>query len=355
MESAIRRVLSHGRFIDGPEVSELESQLAARAGVQFAVACSSGTDAILMALMAEGVGVGSAVLVPTFTFPATAEVVALLGATPVFVDVDLETFNIDPLQIGDGVLRAAQAGLTPRALIAVDLYGRPAPYRELETACEAAELLLIADAAQSFGASLDRVPVGNLAPVTTTSFFPAKPLGCYGDGGCVFTDDAARAGLLASIRAHGRGSDKYDIVRAGLNARLDTVQAAVLLEKLSVFDDELTLRRQAAARYTTLLEGVVKCPQTGDGSVSSWAQYTIRVARRADVIGQLDQAGVPTAVYYPRPLHRQPAYAAYRLPGQDFAVAERLSAEVLSLPMHPYLTEAQQEFVAAAVSSAVAA
>jgi dTDP-4-amino-4,6-dideoxygalactose transaminase len=294
------------------------------------------------------------VLVPTFTFPATAEVVALLGATPVLVDVNSETFNTDASLVGNAVEAARAAGLMPRALIAVDLYGRPAPYGELNAVCEKSGLLLIADAAQSFGASLGGSPVGSLAPVTTTSFFPAKPLGCYGDGGCVFTDDAVRADRLASIRSHGRGADKYDIVRPGLNARLDTIQAAVLLEKLAVFEEELGLRRRVAAQYHALLGSTVQCPPEDDeASFSAWAQYTVRVPRRSEVVAALDVAGIPSAVYYPRPLHLQPAYASYRLPGQDFTAAERLCAEVLSLPMHPYLTEPEQQKVAATVKAAV--
>lgn len=354
IDQAIARVLDHGQFIMGPEVGLLEGALAEFSAAKHAITCASGTDALLLPLMAWGVGPGSAVFVPAFTFPATPEVVALLGATPVFVDVDPETFNIDPGSLGDAIEAAKQAELMPTAVIAVDLFGLPADYDAINRLARAEGLKVVGDAAQSFGASLDGQTVGTLAEVTATSFFPAKPLGCYGDGGAVLTDDDELATLLRSLRVHGQGASKYDVVRVGINGRLDTIQAAVLLEKLAIFANELEARERVAARYSDALDGLVDVPRVPDAARSAWAQYTVQVDDREAVAKALGERGVPSAVYYPRPLHHQPAYETFpRAPG-GLATSERLASRVLSLPMHPYLDDAQQDRVIAAVKEATA-
>jgi dTDP-4-amino-4,6-dideoxygalactose transaminase len=351
IERALAAVIEHGQFILGPEVSELERRLAGCCGVPQVVTCSSGTDALLMSLLAWGVGRGDAVYVPSLTFAATAEAVALVGATPVFVDVDPGTYTLDP----DSLLAAARAtaGLRPAAVIPVDLYGQPADYPAVEKVAREFGLRVAADAAQSFGATLDGRRVGALADVTATSFFPAKPLGCYGDGGAVFTNDDELAGSLRSLRVHGQGVDKYDNVAVGLNARLDTLQAAVLLEKLAIFDDELEARRRVAERYRAGLTGIVDVPCLREGATSAWAHYTVLVGDRSRVAARLHAAGIPTAVYYPRPLHAQAAYATCPRPPGGLPVAERLAGQVLSLPMHPYLDVATQDRIIAAVRASI--
>lgn len=344
LSDAIQNVLCHARFIMGPEVEQLEEELAAWSGAAAAVSCASGTDALLLALMALDLGAGEAVVVPSFTFAATAEVVALLGAVPVFADCAPATFNIDGSTVDDALATARGLGLRARAVVAVDLFGHPAGYTELEAVADAASARLIADAAQSFGGSRDGRQVGSLAPVTTTSFFPAKPLGCYGDGGAVLCTDPEIARRIASIRVHGQGEHKYDHVRVGTNARMDTLQAAVLLHKLRIFGDELVVRRALASRYDYHLRGRVETPTVDEGVVSTWAQYTVLIDERDRVASELAGAGVPTAVYYPVPLHMQPAYRAYPS-APRMNVAEALAGRVLSLPIHPYLTEAQQDHV----------
>jgi dTDP-4-amino-4,6-dideoxygalactose transaminase len=343
VDEAIRRVLDHGRFIMGPEVERLEAALAEFCGAGHVVTCANGTDALGMALMAEGIGPGDAVLVPTFTFAATAEVVCWTGATPVFVDVLGDTFNMDPASLEAALAAAKKAGLKPRAVIPVDLFGQPADYDALLPIADAHGLWVLADAAQSFGATYRGRRVGRIGAVTATSFFPAKPLGCYGDGGALFTDDAALAARLRSLRVHGQGTDKYDNVRIGLNARLDTIQAAILIEKLAIFQDEIAARERIARRYRELLSNLVTAPCVIDGASSVWAQYTILLDRRDEVAAALKQAGVPTAIYYPRPLHRQTAYREFPTATPSLPVAEGLAGRVLSLPMHPYLDEATQE------------
>jgi dTDP-4-amino-4,6-dideoxygalactose transaminase len=342
LDEAIIRVLDHGQFIMGPEVADLETALAARAGT-IALSCGSGTDALVLALMALGAGPGDAVLVPTFTFAATAEAVALVGATPVFVDVIAATFNMDPSAVGPACDMAASLGLRPVGMIPVDLFGLPADYSSLTAVARDLDLWIVADAAQSFGAELDGRPVGSLAPVTTTSFFPAKPLGCYGDGGALFVTDPDMAELVRSLRVHGQGAHKYENVRVGMNGRLDTIQAAVLLQKLRIFDDELARRDAVAARYTAALAGSVATPAVPVGSTTAWAQYTVLVDRRDEVAATLRDRGIPTAVYYPVPLHRQPAYAASPSWPDELPVAEQLAPRVLSLPMHPYLEPPTQD------------
>lgn len=349
VDSAVMQVLGHGQYIMGPEVAELETELARRAGVRAAVSCGSGTEALLLPLMAWQVGPGDAVFVPSFTFPATAEVAVLLGATPVFVDVRADTFNLDPGSLRAAVKYAAAQGLRPRAVIAVDLFGQPADYAAIVDVVSEDNLLLLADAAQSFGASYCSKPVGSLGDATATSFFPAKPLGCYGDGGAVFTDDESLADVMRSIRSHGEGESRYDIVRVGINGRLDTIQAAVLLQKLEIFDEELATRDQVAQRYSQSLAHSVVTPVLLTGVTSAWAQYTLQLEGRDRLRRDLDQAGIPTAIYYPRPLHLQPAYRNGLLTDQGAPVAESLSQRVISLPIHPYLKAETQEMVIAEV------
>lgn len=355
IDAAIAKVLDHGIFISGPDVAAFETRLAAHCGAHFAVSCGNGTDALQLVMMAKGIGAGDAVFVPDFTFTASAEAIALVGATPVFVDVHPADFNIDAGQL-EAALKVVKAkGLTPRAVMAVDLFGLPADYDRLNAFCDTHGLLLIADGAQSFGAALRGRNVGTLAPVTTTSFFPAKPLGCYGDGGAVLTDDSELAAVLKSLRVHGQGTDKYDNVRIGVNSRLDTIQAAILTCKLDIFTDEIDKRQVVAARYTEALRNRVVTPTVRDDAVSVWAQYTLRIpdGRRDEVAAKLKAAGVPTAIYYSKPLHRQTAYRQYHL-GTDVAASERLSQETLSLPMHPYLDEATQGRIVSEVIKALA-
>jgi dTDP-4-amino-4,6-dideoxygalactose transaminase len=349
LEAAITRVLAHGQYIMGPEVVGLERELAAFTGARHAVTCASGTDALALALAALEVRQGDAVLVPSFTFAATAEVVPWLGAVPVFVDVREDTFNIDPAGVALGVESARRLGLRPVGVIAVDLFGQPADYTALQAVTEKHGLWLVADAAQSFGASYHGRAIGRLARITTTSFFPAKPLGCYGDGGAVLTDDDEIAAVMRSLRVHGQGSDKYDNVRIGMNARLDTLQAAILLEKLAVFPDEIVARDRVAARYNASLADVVAVPHVPEGLTSVWAQYTVRALDRDGLSRRLAAAGVPTAVYYRKPLHWQQAYAQFPVAEGGCHVAERLSEEVLSLPMHPDLDDATHERIVTAV------
>ncbi len=355
IDAAIQRVLAHGQYIMGPEVAAFEAGLARFTGAKHVVTCANGTDAIAMVLMAKGIGPGDAVFVPAFTFVATAEPVASLGATPVFVDVEEDSFNLDPAQLDAAVAHAQSLGLKPRAVIPVDLFGLPADYRRIEVVAARHGFEVIADAAQSTGARLDNRSVGTLAPVTTTSFFPSKPLGCYGDGGAIFTDDDELAALLRSIRFHGRGTHKYDNVRIGLNSRLDTIQAAILIEKLAIFAEEIEARGRVAARYTAGLTGVARTPRPSNGATSVWAQYTLRFAagERDAVAARLKTLGVPTAVYYPMPLPRQTGYGRYPSAPGGTPVSDRLAAKVLSLPMHAYLDDGDIDRVVAAVRSAV--
>jgi len=353
IDAAIARVLAHGRYIMGPEVAELERRLAEFSGARHAIACSSGTDALALALMAEGIGRGDAVLVPSFTFAASAEVVAWLGAEPVFLDVLPDTFDLDPAGIEAGIVAARARGLTPRVLMAVDLFGQPADYDVIEPICAALGLTLVVDAAQSFGADYRGRRAGCIGRMATTSFFPAKPLGCYGDGGAVFTDDDDLAEVVRSLRVHGKGRDKYDNVRIGMNGRLDTLQAAILIEKLAVFADEIAARQAVAGRYAQGLGDLVAVPRVIEGATSVWAQYTVQVADRDGVAARLKAAGVPSAVYYPKPLHRQTAYRGFAVAGNGLPVCDALARRVLSLPMHPYLEATTQAHIVAAVAAAV--
>jgi dTDP-4-amino-4,6-dideoxygalactose transaminase len=357
IDAAMVRVVDHGGYIMGPEVETLEAQLSAFCGARHVISCANGTDALGLVLLAKEVGPGDAVFCPTFTFAATAEVVAWLGATPVFVDSLADTFNIDPNSLEAAVKVAKKKGLRPTALIPVDLFGQPADYDAIEPICARQGLWILSDAAQSFGASYRGRKVGSIGLATTTSFFPAKPLGCYGDGGAVFTDDAELATIMRSLRVHGQGTDKYDNVRIGINGRLDTIQAAVLIEKLKIFKDEIGARDKVAARYNRLLRDIAITPTMLEGATSVWAQYTLRLPgfERAAFQASLKAAGVPTAVYYPRPLHQQTAYKEYPIAGNGLPISERLAAEVVSLPMHPYLDEATQDRIVDAVKGALAA
>jgi dTDP-4-amino-4,6-dideoxygalactose transaminase len=355
IDAAVGRVLTHCQFIMGPEVRAFEAELAAFCGAKHVVTCASGTDALVLSLRALGVGPGDAVICPSFTFCATAEVAALVGATPVFVDVDATTFNIDVNGIAGAVETAKAAGLTPKAIIPVDLFGLPADHAAIAAAAQAANLFVVDDAAQGFGATYRNRRLGTFGHATATSFFPAKPLGCYGDGGAVMTDDAALADVMRSVRVHGQGSDKYDNVRIGLASRLDTIQAAVLSEKLKIFPEEIEARNVAARRYAEGLADVVMVPTVPEGFVSVWAQYTIRVdgGRRDALATALKAEGIPTAIYYPIPLHRQQAYKQFPIGKAGVAVSDRLAGEVISLPMHAYLDAGTQDRIMDAVRRAL--
>ncbi len=347
IEAGMKRILDHGQYIMGPEIRELEAKLAAFTGARYAVAVASGTDALLMPLLAENVGRGDAVFVPTFTFIASAGAVALTGATPVFVDIDRETFNIDPASLEGAIQKIiAEKKLKPKGIMPVDLFGQPADYGAIQAIADKHRLFVLEDAAQSFGAGQKGRKAGALARVAGTSFFPAKPLGCYGDGGMVFTDDAAVHKQLLSIRVHGQGADKYTNVRVGINGRMDSLQAAVLLAKMEIFPEEIELRQQVAGRYDRLLARAVKTPRILPGNVSAWAQYSVLYPHRDKVIAKLRDEGIPTAVYYPIPLHMQQAFAGLGYRQGDFPVAEKTANEIFSLPMHPYLQPADQERIA---------
>jgi dTDP-4-amino-4,6-dideoxygalactose transaminase len=356
IDAAVSRVLDHCRFIDGPEVAELEAKLAAFCGARHVVACASGTDALLMVLMAKGVGPGGAVLCPSFTFCATGEVVALLGASPVFVDVDEATFNMDAVSLKRGISTAKRLGLKPVGVIPVDLFGQSADHDAIATVAREEGLFVLDDACQAFGASYKGRRLGTSGLATATSFFPAKPLGCFGDGGAIFTDDANFAEILRSIRVHGQGADKYDNVRLGLTGRLDTMQAAILIEKLKIFEDEILARNVVAERYTQALADIVAVPRLADGCSSVWAQYTIRVPAGIDrdrFAAALKAKGIPTAIYYPKSMHQQTAYRHFPVTDNGLPVSEKLSADVISLPMHAYLDEPTQARVIEAVRAAV--
>lgn len=346
IDQAIARVLDHGQYILGPEVPELEARLAAFCGVKHAVTCSSGTDALMMALMAKNLQPGDAVVVPSFTFAATAEVVALLGGIPLFADVDESTFNLDADSLKVALMTARQLDLTVAGVISVDLFGQPCDYEPLECIIKENNIWLISDAAQAFGASYRGRPVGSIGEMTATSFFPAKPLGCYGDGGAILTDDDQLDSVLRSLRVHGQGNDKYDNIRVGINGRLDTIQAAILLEKLAIFPGEIASRERAAGLYDEILPAGVQRPARLDQSTSVWAQYTIRVPTRDRIVAGLKASAVPAMVYYPIPLHLQTAYERYPRAGNGLPVSTRLAETVLSLPMHPYLDTQDQQRIA---------
>lgn len=351
VDRAISKVLDHGQFILGPEVQELEKELADFANVPNCITCANGTDALVLALRALGIGRGDAVIVPTFTFAATAESVCNAGATPIFVDVQSDTYNIDPESIETAIETAIQNQLTPRAIISVDLFGLPADYARLSELAKAHNLKLIADAAQSFGAKAYEKPVGSLANVTTTSFFPAKPLGCYGDGGAVFTQDQEVANQIKSLRVHGKGADKYDNISIGYNSRLDTLQAAILLVKLSRLTSEIAKKdvvaKQYSQRLSEKLSEVLTTPNVINSSKSAWAQYTVQCdpKHRQAVTAFLKDKGIPTAIYYPTPLHKSTAYKHYPKAGATLPNADLLAQSVFSLPMHAYLSDENIDLV----------
>jgi dTDP-4-amino-4,6-dideoxygalactose transaminase len=358
VDEAVSRVLTHCQFINGPEVTQLEAALAAFSGAKHVVSCASGTDALLMVLMAKGVGRGDAVFCPSFTFCATGEAVALTGATPVFVDVDEATFNMDAGSLKRGIATAIKRGLQPRAVIPVDLFGQSADHDAIGRVAEAEGMFVLDDAAQAFGASYKGRRLGTFGLVTATSFFPAKPLGCFGDGGAIFTDDAELAETLRSIRMHGQGSDRYDNVRLGLTGRLDTLQAAILIEKLKIFEDEIAARNVVAERYARGLGNIVSVPRLASGCTSVWAQYTIRLPKGSDrdaFAAALKAQGIPTAIYYPKSMHQQTAYRDFPVADGGVPISEALSDDVISLPMHAYLDEPTQERIIRAVRGALAA
>ena len=351
IDEAIERVLAHGQYILGPEVHRLEEQLALYTGRKYAVSCANGTDALHLVLLAQGVGPGDAVFVPSFTFAATAEVVSLVGAMPVFVDVHADTFNMDGASLREAceMVRRAKE-LKPCGVIGVDLFGQSADYDALNSVASEYGMWFMVDAAQSFGALSSSRQSCSYGVAATTSFFPAKPLGCYGDGGAVFVDDEELALKLRSLRMHGQGEHKYDTVHVGLNSRLDTLQAAILLEKLAIFPEEVGRRNGIAARYNNALDDLVETPFIGEHASSVWAQYTIKLKGRDDVADALKQRGIPTAIYYPRPLHQQKAYCNGLLPPGGLPLSEALASEVLSLPMHPYLDEQTQDRIVGALA-----
>ncbi|WP_207485273.1 DegT/DnrJ/EryC1/StrS family aminotransferase [Arenibaculum pallidiluteum] len=351
IEAAIARILDHGHYIMGPEVAELERRLAAFSGARHAVSCASGTDALVMALMALGLRPGDAVVVPSFTFCATAEAVMLLGGVPILADVREDTFNLDPASLKEAVLTARAQGLPLRGVITVDLFGQPCDYGAIEPIVRESGCWLVCDAAQAFGAEWNGRKVGTIGDITTTSFFPAKPLGCYGDGGALFTEHDETAEILRSLRVHGQGQDKYDNVRIGLNGRLDTIQAAILIEKLAVFEAEIAARNRVAVRYGKLLPPGLICPVLAAGATSVWAQFTVRTPDRDALLGRLRAQGLPAAVYYARPLHRQQAYRHCPCASEDLPTSDRLAGSVLSLPMHPYVTAEEQAHVADALGA----
>lgn len=352
LRERVDAVFAHCRFVMGPEVTELEQRLADWCGAKDCVGVSSGTDALQIVMMAENIGRGDAVFLPAFTYTATAEVPLVLGATPVFVDVDPDTFQIDPDHLRARIRAVREAGkLTPRAIVGVDLFGQPAPWEQLRKIAQEEDLFLLADCAQAFGADLNGKPLGREATATTLSFFPSKPLGGYGDGGAILTDDPERADLYRSLRTHGEGKTRYEVLRTGMNGRLDTIQAAVLLAKLDGFKQELARRDEIARAYDTGLADVVQVPARVPNSASAWAIYAILVkdpAEREPLQARLKERGVPSAIYYPLPLHKQPAYRDHH-DGSRLPVSEDLATRILALPIHPELTDAEVSRIIAAV------
>ncbi len=340
IDKRIHDVLDHGKYIMGPEVFELEEKLAEYVGVKHAITCANGTDALTLSLMVLDIKPGDAVFCPTFTFFATAEVIAFAGATPMFVDSDQDTFNICPKDLEKRIKKVIdEKKLNPKAIIAVDLFGLPANYPELERIAKKYDLKLIEDAAQGFGGTLNGQAAGSFGDIATTSFFPAKPLGCYGDGGAIFTNSDEYAALLRSYCVHGKGTDKYDNVSIGMNSRLDTIQAAILLEKLAEFPKELIVRRKVADKYEAELKDRFDTPQVSEGYTSSWAQYTVCSDEREFEMQAYQEIGIPTMIYYRTCMHLQTAFSELGYKSGDFPVSERLAKRVFSLPMHPYISE----------------
>ncbi len=355
MDKAVLAAVHEGNYIMGPQVKKFEADLSAFCGAKHSISCSNGTDALALVLMAKGVRPGQAIFVPSFTFVATAEVVAWLGTKPFFVDVLEDSFNMDPESLEQAIEDAKAQGLEPTGVIPVDLFGQPADYETLIKIADKHGMWVMADAAQGFGAQLNNKKVGTFGLATSTSFFPAKPLGCYGDGGAIFTDNDELAEIIISLRVHGKGTNKYDNVRIGMNGRLDTMQAAVLIEKLKIFPDELKSRQKIADYYDAGLKDVIKTPQLVDGATSAWAQYTLVLPEeinRDDFAAKCKAKGVPTAVYYPIPLSEQKAYSHYPKVSGGTPISEKLSRSVISLPMHPYLNADVQNYIIDVVKSA---
>jgi UDP-2-acetamido-2-deoxy-ribo-hexuluronate aminotransferase len=357
IDSRIQDVLKHGKYIMGPEVAELEKELADYVGAKHALSCASGTDALLLALMAYNIGPGDAIITCPFTFIATAEVISLLGATPVFVDMDSKSYNLDPSKLEAVISETKKSDLNLKGIIGVDMFGLPADYDAINAIAKEHGLFVIEDAAQSFGGEYKGRKACSLADITCTSFFPAKPLGCYGDGGMCFSNDDQVVDIMKSIRVHGQGSDKYNNVRIGINGRLDTLQAAILLEKFGIFPEEIQLRQKVTAVYKELFDsiggGVVSPPQVTEGYLSAWAQYSIQAKdeeHRSDLQAKLKEAGIPTAIYYPKPLHLQDAFSNLNYKAGDFPVCEAISKRIFAIPMHPYLTREQQETIVKAIA-----
>jgi len=355
IDDAVNKVLNHCQFILGPEVRELESQLAVFCGARQAVSCSSGTDALMLVLLAKRVGPGDAIFCPSFTFAATAEAAALIGATPVFVDVEAETFTMDVNNLERGIATAKKLGLKPKAIVPVDLFGLPADHDSVAEIAEDAGLFVLDDAAQAFGATYKEKKLGTFGLATATSFFPAKPLGCYGDGGAVFTNDDALAETIRGLRVHGQMPGKSEFSEIGLTGRLDTIQAAVLIEKLKIFPEEIEARNRVARRYNKKLGQVAIVPRVPEGYTSVWAQYTIRLesGRRDGLAAALKAEGIPTAIYYAKPSHRHEVYKRFPIADGGLPVTDKLAGEVISLPMHAYLDELTQDRIIDAVKRAL--
>lgn len=352
VEEKLMAVLDHGRYVMGPEITELEARLAEYCGVKHALGVASGTDALLIALMAYEVGPGDAVFTTPFTFIATAEVINLLGATPVFVDIEEDSYNIDPVKLEEAVVKVKNEGkLKPKGIIPVDIFGQMAEYDEIEEIGRKYEMFVLEDAAQSFGASYKGTKAGCRGDVAATSFFPAKPLGAYGDGGMIFTDNSDLHHKMTSIRVHGFGENKYDNVRVGVTGRLDSMQAAVLLAKMDIFDDEMALRQDKAEVYAKLLDDHYTAPAVKEYNVSAWAQYSILCNNRDEVVKKLGEAKLPVAVYYPIPLHLQTVFAYLGYKKGDFPVTESIADRVFSVPFHPYLETRDQETICSTLNS----
>lgn len=352
IEANIHKVLDHGKYIMGPEIKELEANLAQYCGTQYAIGVASGTDALLIPLMTYEIGPGDAVFTTPFTFIATAEVIRLLGATPVFADIQTDTFNIDPEKLEAAIKKTLDEGkLKPRGIIPVDLFGQTADYDEINAIAKKYDLFLLQDAAQSFGATYRGTKACSHGDVAATSFFPAKPLGCYGDGGMVFTDSKDIYDKVISIRVHGKGANKYDNIRVGVNGRLDTIQAAVLLAKMEIFDEEIQLRQEVAKRYNEGLKNAVTVPVVRDYNLSAWAQYSMLHPERDAVTAKLKEKGIPTAIYYPLPLHQQEAFADLGHKAGDFPLSEKAASEIFSIPMHPYLSKEDQDKIIEAITT----
>jgi dTDP-4-amino-4,6-dideoxygalactose transaminase len=354
IDANIKAVIDHGHFIMGPEVGQLESELATFCGAKHTISCANGTDALQIVMMAFGIGKGDAVLVPSFTYTASAEVIMILGAEPIFVDVCPDSFNISVADLPRALEEARNRKLVPKAIMGVDLFGLPADWTAINDFAQKNGMFAIADSAQSFGAKVaDGRLVGTLAEVTTTSFFPAKPLGCYGDGGAIFTDNDDLAAIMRSIRTHGQGTAKYETVRVGMNSRLDTLQAAILLAKLSVFQEEITARNALAKRYEQELSPFVATPKAPANVRSAWAQYTLKISGRDKIAAALSEKGVPTSVYYPKPMHEQQAYQQYAHNVESLSVSKALSETVLSLPMNPYASAEEAAHVIESVKKTI--